>query len=260
MPAERPSFQQTQKTMTAWLREPGRMPAPDAELRRLDIYRELIFNNILDFVETAYPVLKSLLPEAEWEALFQRFFVEHRCQSPYFREISLEFRQWVEATQTEWLACWPWARELLHFEWVELAADCADVPADTGACQPDGDLLTGIPCLKEAVWPLVYHWPVHTFSAENPPGAEAPAQLSCLLVYRDDDENLDMLEVNPLSARLVELMQAGERRSGRELLLLLAAEAGYAEEARDGFVAAGAGLLHELRDRGLVRGTRLAPV
>jgi hypothetical protein len=258
MPAEQPSFRQVQQAMTAWLREPERMPPPDVEMRRLTIYRELIVGNILDFVETAYPVLKSLLPAEEWSALFNRFFIEHRCQTPYFREISLEFRQWVEATQTGWLATRPWAQELLHFEWVGLAADCADVPPDTTACQPDGDLLAGIPCIKEAVWPLVYRWPVHTLSEDNPPDDTPPAELTCLLVYRDDDEELETLEVNPLSARLVELIQAGEARSGRDLLLQLAAETGYTEAtAQDVFVEAGTALLQQLHERGVIRGTRL---
>lgn len=256
MPAD---FQSTQKEMTHWLREPGVVPAPAVEMRRLEIYRELIHNNIRDFVETAYPALKSLLPATEWDYLLARFVAEHRAQSPYFRDISLEFRQWMEASRPAWLAAHPWAQELMHFEWVELAADCMEVPADTAAVSPEGDLLAGIPCLREALWPLVYRWPVHELGPDNPPSAEAPSQPSCLLVFRDDDEAVDMLVVHPLSARLVELLQAGEARSGRELLLQLSVEAAVADEARESFVQSGAGLLADLRQRGVIRGTRLLP-
>lgn len=261
MPVEHtlPRFQQLQREMTDWVRAPDRHPAPALEMRRLDIYRELIFNNLRDFVETAYPVLQSLLPPEEWNALLQDFVAEHRCQSPYFRDISLEFRQWMETARAQWLSARPWAQELLHYEWVELAADCAETAADTQALQPDGDLLAGIPALRSAVWPLVYRWPVHELGPDNPPSAEPPAQPTCLLVFRDDDDALDMLVVHPLSARLVELMQAGAVYSGRELLLQLAGEAGVADDeaAREKFVQSGAALLEELRQRSLIRGTRL---
>ncbi|MDF2445439.1 MAG: hypothetical protein K0S46_675 [Moraxellaceae bacterium] len=259
MPAEPLSFQREQKRMTDWLREPTQAPAPDVEQRRLDIYRELFFNNVREFVETAYPVLKQLLPAAEWDALVAGFFAGHRAQSPYFRDISLEFRHWMEATQHEWMTARPWVVELLHYEWVELAADCAETLADS-PCSPEGDLLAGIPCLREAVWPLAYRWPVHTFSVHNPPATLPPAELTCLLVYRDAHDTVRQLEINPMTARLVELLQGRSRESGRELLRRLAAEAGYATpEQQESFIVAGAGLLQTLRDSGVVLGTRLEP-
>lgn len=264
MPAESRSFQELQQEMTAWLREPELQAAPALEPRRLAIYRELVFNNISDFVETAYPVLKSLLPPQEWAHLLRRFVAEHHSQSPYFRDISLAFREWMEAERSQWLAQRPWAQELMHFEWVELAADCAETAPDTTACQPDGDLLAGIPCLRSALWPLVYRWPVNTLSADNPPTPEPPAQPTCLLGWRDDEDALHFVEVNPLSAHLVELIQnraSQEALSGRVILQQLAAEAGCAGEAAvAAFVAAGAGLLEELRALGIVRGVRLDAV
>jgi hypothetical protein len=256
MPVDLPGFQAVQKQMTDWLREPDGKPAPDVELRRLDIYRELFFNNVSDFVETAYPVLKSLLQVSEWQGLLQDFFAGHRAQSPYFRDISLEFRNWMETARAEWLAARPWAAELIHYEWVGLAADCAETPPDA-PCQPEGDLLAGIPCLRQAVWPLVYRWPVHRLGPDSPPADVPPVELTCLLVFRNDFDHVDLLEINPLSARLVELMQQPSLQSGRELLNTLAAEAGYGEAAPAGFLAAGADLLRQLRDRGVIRGTRL---
>ncbi len=170
MPVESlPRFQQLQREMTDWLREPAHKPAPDVEPRRLAIYRELFFNNVRDFVENAYPTLKSLLPEAQWSALVADFFAEHRCQSPYFRDISLEFRQWMELARADLLDEHPWMQELLHYEWVELAAECAEVDEDVAAVDRDGDLLDGMPVVVAAAWPLVYRWPVHTFAPGEPP-------------------------------------------------------------------------------------------
>lgn len=253
MPADR-DFQCLQYAFTAWLREPETRPAPAVGARRLRVYRELFFNNVSDFVESAYPVLRSLLPGSEWQALLQRFFAEHRAQSPYFRDISLEFRRWLEAARPALLEARPWVAELLHYEWAELAADCAETAADA-ACDPKGDLLDGVPLLRAAVWPLAYRWPVHRLGPDNPPSAEPPAELSCLLLFRDDADRVEQLEVSPLTARLVELLQANEGRSGRELLRRLADEAAAARPEE--FVQQGAGLLERLREQGIVLGVRL---
>lgn len=260
MPSESPGFREIQIRMTAWLRNPDGCVPPDVELRRLDVYRDLLFNNVRDFVETAYPVLKSLLPEHRWQELVSRFFAQHHARSPYFRDISLEFREWVQASQADWLAEQPWVQELMHFEWMELAADCAEVEV-APACHPSGDLLAGVPCARPALWPLVYRWPVHRLSPANPPASELPAQATCLLAYRDDDDRLHFMEVSPVSARLVEMIQAGEPRSGRALLLSLAMEAGLvADDEQQAFLANGRQQLEALRQHGILLGTCLVPV
>ncbi|MDP2227839.1 MAG: putative DNA-binding domain-containing protein [Moraxellaceae bacterium] len=281
MPAESCDFRAEQKRMTDWLRAPEREQAPDVELRRLAIYRELFFNNVRDFVESAFPVLKSLLPADEWDALVRCFFAEHRCQSPYFRDISLEFRTWMDAANGEMFIARPWIQELLHYEWVELAAECAAPEPEAAAVQPAGDLLAGVPALSPFVWPLVYRWPVHELSATNPPALVAPLVPTCLLVFRDAGDEVHVLPVNPLTARLVEMLQQHAPRSGRDLLLALAVEAGYANAVTEAssdavagavsdgdggagrartesFVAAGAALLEDLRAQGIVLGARLA--
>jgi len=249
------AFQQMQKQMTDWLREPDRQPAPAVEQRRLDIYRELFFNNVRGFVENAYPVLKSLLPEAEWDELVRDFFAEHRCQSPYFRDISLEFRTWMEAARADFLAAKPWAQELLHYEWVELAAECAANDDEQVIINHDGDMLAELPMVGACVWPLVYRWPVHALNPDNLPATHPPELPTCLIVYRDDEDTVRFLEVNALTARLVELLQQDGNRSGREVLEQLASEAGYADAGA--FVTAGASLLADLRAQGIVRGTRV---
>lgn len=256
MPVDARPFQQVQRQMTDWLRDPAGATPPAVEARRLAIYRELFFNNVRGFVEGAYPVLRSLLPEAEWEALVADFFAGHRAQSPYFRDISLEFRTWMEVARADWLAARPWALELLHYEWVELAADCAETPADPPV-RPEGDLLEGAPCARQALWVLAYRWPVHTLSPASPPAAAPPAAMTCLLVYRDSEDRVRVQEVSPLAARLVEHLQAQPGARGREVLRSLAAEAGQGGEGESAFLAAGAGLLASLRAADVILGVHV---
>lgn len=252
MPAE-PGFAALQAELAGWVRDPSRPAPAGLEPRRLAIYRELFFNNVRDFVETAFPVLKSLLPAAEWSGLLQDFFAGHRAQSPYFRDISLEFRQWLEGARADWLAARPWVAELLHYEWAELVADCAELPPEPA--WEGGDLLAGVPVLRSASWVLAYRWPVHRLGPAAPPAAEPPLTPTCLLLWRDDDEGVRQMEASPLAARLVELLQTAPA-PGQALLATLAAEAGLEGAAVLPFVRAGAAVLEELQGRGLIRGIR----
>lgn len=255
MPAE-PRFAQLQAELAAWVRDPSRPAPAGLEPRRLAIYRELFFNNVRDFVETAFPVAKSLLPVPEWEALVSDFFALHRPGSPYFRDISLEFRRWLETARGDWLATRPWLAELLHYEWAELAADCAEAAA-TPAHAP-GDLLAGVPVLRGATWALAYRWPVHRLGPDALPAAEPPPLPTCLLLWRDDEGRVRQAEASPLAARLVErLLEAPA--TGRSLLEALAAEAGLADEALAPFVSAGAKVLQELQEQGLIAGIHCPP-
>lgn len=252
MPAE-PRFARLQAELAAWVRDPSRPAPAGLEPRRLAIYRELFLNNVRDFVETAFPVARSLLPAPEWEALVTDFFALHRPASPYFRDISLAFRDWLAEARGDWLAARPWLAELLHYEWAELAADCAEAGATEA--HEDGDLLAGVPVLRAATWALAYRWPVHRLGPAAPPAPEPPAQPTCLLLWRDDDGAVRQMEASPLAARLVELRQAAPA-TGRALLEALAAEAGIAGEQLPPFVSAGAAVLQELREQGLIAGIR----
>lgn len=247
-------FAGRQAALTAWLRDPSRPAPAGMEPRRLALYRELFFNNVRDFVETAYPVLKSLLPAREWDTLLLGFFAEHRAQSPYFRDISLEFRHWLESARGDWLASRPWVVELVHYEWAELAADCAELPSEPECTA--GDLLAGRPVLRGALWPLAYRWPVHALGAGALPAATPPVAPTFLLLWRDGEGAVRRREVTALAARLVELLQQDDGRSGQALLAVLAEEAGLDGAAADALATAGAALLEELREEGLILGIR----
>lgn len=252
MPAE-PGFSALQDELAGWVRDPSRPVPAGLEPRRLAIYRELFFNNVREFIDAAFPVLKSLLPAPEWADLLQHFLAGHRAQSPYFRDISLEFRQWLERERTSWLAARPWAAELLHFEWAELAADCAALPPEPPWTK--GDLMAGVPVLRNACWALAYRWPVHVLGPASPPAAEPSATPTFLLLWRDEADAVRQMEVSPLAARLVELLQV-EPGPGESLLAVLAAQSGLEGAAVAPFVRAGAAVLEEFQERGLILGIR----
>ena len=208
-------FAALQQQWTNWLRHPQTSPQPQIEQRRLTIYRELFFNNVSSFVNSAFPLLQQQLSTEVWQQLLDDFFANHHCQSPYFYDISSEFYQYL-TTQTHLLADYPWLLELAHFEWAEIAADIAEGE------WPDyqqGDLLTNIPVLNPFVWPLVYQWPVHKMNNKDKNNLSS---LTYILMYRNLENDVQMMELNPLSLQVVQLLQENQTMTGEHLLDKLA--------------------------------------
>jgi hypothetical protein len=252
--AERPGFQRTQYAFTAHIRDPQHVPLPEGvEDRRMAIYRELLHNNLTGFVANAFPVLHQLYDETAWAGLMRDFFARHQCRSPYFREIPEEFLRYLSEEHEPDPADPPYLQELAHYEWIEMAAAVEDTRPDLEAVERDGDLLEGVPVRTPLSWLLTYAWPVHRISPEYRP-EEPGEQPTFLLVYRDLADRVGFMELNPVTARLLQLLEADTASSGRALLERIALELGYTDLAP--VLAGGAQALGELRDADIVLGTR----
>lgn len=246
-----------QLAFAAHLRDPAGTPAPEGiEDRRLAIYRDLFYRNIESLLAGNFPVLRRLLVDADWHRLVRAFYREHRATTPLFPEIGREFMRYVEARQQRGDADpaidLPFLLELVHYEWVELALSLDE--SDPGAIAHDrgGDLLEGVPVPSPLAWPLAYRWPVHRLSPQFQP-LEPPPAPTFLLVVRDRSETVRFKEIGAAAFQLMQRLHANDGRSGRGVLEAMASEAGQ-DPAR--FVAEGAGLLQQLRDRDAILGTR----
>ena len=228
------------------LRDPQQHAAPEGiDPRRLAVYRELFANNIHSLLSSNFPVIRQTLGDADWLQLTQRFYAEHRCETPLFTQIGGEFIAWLEAHLP---SRWPWLAELAHYEWLELALliDATPLPAH----EVHGDLLAGVPLLSPHIAYAAYTWPVHRIGPQFTP-VQPPAAPSLLLVRLDADYEVRFSELSPLAYRLLELLQPAEH-SGRQVLRTLAQEAG-AGDAQD-FAAAAEPMLERLRREGTVLG------
>ncbi len=255
--AEAPDRLRAQQfALTRHLRDPQASPAPEGfEDRRLQIYRELLFNNIEGLLSGNFPVIGKLLGQDAWKALVRDFYRDHRCHTPLFPEIAREFLRYLEVRgEVERPDDPPFLQELAHYEWVELALQIAEVDGDIGV-DSDGDLLDGAPALSPLVWPLAYAWPVHRIGPDFRPD-QPPAAPTLLLLRRDDDGTVRFSELSPLAFRLVQRLGESPQLSGREQLQALAVEAGSSEVAA--FVEQGAALLEQMRGSGVVLGMRRA--
>lgn len=248
-------FRAVQYAFAAHLRDPAANPPPAGiEERRLAIYRDLFFNNIEGFASGFFPVLRAHYADDDWRALVRDFFSRHRSHSPYFLEIAEEFLRYLDAEREPQPCDPPYARELAHYEWLELVVDVAEEEIPQKGYHAGGDLLAGAPLLTPVLAVGAYHWPVHRIDGDHRPEAPLAAPVF-LAVYRDRTDAVRFLEINAATARLIDLMRAEPLLSGRELALRIATEMQHPDPAA---VLAGArDMLTLLRERDIVLGTRL---
>ncbi len=237
----------------AHLRDPAAHPAPAGiEERRLQVYRELFFNSLEGLLAGTFPVLRSLRGDAVWRALVRDFYREHASHTPLFPEIGREFVRYLEARAEQDRGDPPFLVELAHYEWIELALANDETDLAAIDCIADGDLLDGVPLVSPLAWPLAYRYPVHRIRADHQP-VDPPAQPSFLLIVRGRDDSITFKSIDLLGFRLLQALANNPgRASGRAVLSALASEAGAAADA---FIAGGAHLLAQLRERQAILGT-----
>lgn len=247
-------FHERQRAFAAHLRDPDKNPAPPAiEDRRLAVYRDLFFNNVLGFMRSAFPVIRKTLGDDALTRLVRAWFAEHRARTPLFPRMPGEFVEWL-ATGPAAIAGQPaWLTELAHYEWVELALELDESEVDSPGADPEGDLVEGIPVLSPLAWPLAYAWPVHRIGPGFTPDT-APEQATTLVVYRDRDDEIGFMETNPVTHRLLQLLAEDSGRVGRELIRSIAEELGLAVSGA--LLAPGRDILERLRERGVITGAK----
>jgi hypothetical protein len=251
---EKADFRQAQYRFTAHIRDPQKHPMPEGiEDRRMAIYRDLLFNNVNSFLENSFPVLRSLYRDEAWLILARKFFAQHQNRTPYFLEIPQEFLDFLQNNYQPTPEDPPYLQELAHYEWVEVALLVAEDSANNADVDPHGDLLAEAPVLSPMAWSLVYQWPVHRISTDFRP-AEAPAQPTFLIVYRNSEDEVKFIEANPVTARLMQLLQEYPQHKGLELLKIIAAELNHPD--RDMVMQGGHQTLLRLHKSGIVLGTR----
>lgn len=247
-------FQTLQRQFAGHLRNPETRPAPDGiEERRLDIYRQLFFNNVNGFIQQGFPVLRSILTEDRWLRLVRAFYEQHACQTPYFLEIPQEFVSFLASGQGGEPGDPPFMLELAHYEWMELVLDASTETIPDSGFHPDGDLLRAIPHLSPLHAVLSYHYPVHEICAEFQPDSPLP-QPVWLLVYRDREDLVRFMEINAPTARLLQLIDENPSRTGSDVVALLAGEMQFDEQKLAAFSR---DILQQLRDRDILVGTAL---
>ena len=194
-------FQQLQFAFAKAIRNPLNAVPAGVETSRMAVYQELFFNNVQNFVSSAFPVLRSLYTDALWQQKLRLFFGSAKLESPYFLDISACFFQWFSA---QGLAPSDpvFALELAHYEWLELYL----ATSSTEDASPPVDNITEQLQLQlsELALVLCYQYPVMQISRDFQPAAiEAPCYL---LLYRDAADEVKFVSLNQLSASALQIL------------------------------------------------------
>ncbi len=249
-----PDFKKHQYEFTAHIRDPQKNARPDGiEDRRMSIYRELFYNNIEGFISSGFPVMRKIYSHDNWHKMVRDFFANHESHTPYFLEIAQEFIDYLQNERQPQEEDPAGLIELAHYEWVEMALHVSDETIDMNAINANGDLLTQHPVFSPLAWPLVYQFPVHTMGPDNLPD-KAPEQASYLVVYRNRQDEVRFLEINPVTARLIGLLQENTAFTGLDAIESITKEMNHPNP--DVVKQGGQAALEELQQHGIILGTQ----
>ena len=210
-----PEFQRYQLAFTAHIRNPKANKKPaKVDDARMAVYREIVFNNILNSVTTCFPVCVQVLGERDWEKLVRQFFAKYQATTPIFREIPQQFLQFLNTAKDLPI----YFEQLAHYEWVELAVNSQQTAPLKLSKTPD--FLNEKPVLAPANKLLEYDYAVHKISARHKPKTSAKTYL---LVFRNLENKVKFIELNSVTFQLLALIDENNM-TGKQALIRLAEE------------------------------------
>jgi hypothetical protein len=245
-------FQLVQQQFAAAIRDPAQALPAGVTQERMAVYQELFFNNVLNFVNSAFPVLTTLYLPSLWLAKVRLFFQTSKLPSPYFLDIAESFLDWLQQQPLD-AADPPFLLELAHYEWIELYLA-------TAHRQNDGPWLQQIEnnqplAVDELALLLSYQFPVSQISADFQP-TQPTNEPSLLLVYRDPAQDIKFVALTQLSATVLQLLINAPGQSLVELTTTLQT---LAPQLTNAALSAGAAqLLDELAKKGVIRAFQAA--
>lgn len=241
-------LKELQRGFTEHLRNPDEFPVPEGlDARRMGIYSDLIFNNLSALLRDFFPVINSILSQAQWARMVRSFFIAHQSSTPYFPEIAGEFVDYLANAQLS--ADYPdFLVELAHYEWVELAVFMMEeeLPATAIPSIQLRDTPLGLSALAQ---PLAYNYPVHQIRPDYQPGVEEKSAVF-LLVSRDLQDSVHFFELQPLAYQLLSDIQQQPGLIADQWFADQASRLGVTDEAR--FLEQGLAMLEQFNQQHLL--------
>ena len=248
-------FVRLQRVFAAYLRDPERAAPPGAhEPRRLGVYRDAVYANIEGFMRDNYPRVRAVMDDRQWHAMVRDYLLRHRARASAFVDLPREFLVYVEQGNVS-QASLPFLWELAHFDWLETLVGADPRRLSRAGVDRDGDLLEGVPIANPIMAMHRYRFPVHAIGPDYLP-LQAPPQATCIAAFRDGRNEYGFLDLNPATARLLELIVQGEGLTGREIFARIALELDQTNIA--GLIEAGATILARMLARDVILGTASA--
>ena len=246
-------FQQVQTTFTQHMRDPVNNPAPDdVEDRRMAIYRRLLFGNVSGFMEKSFPVTRSVLDNDTWNHLIRDYFSQHQAHTPLFPKMPQEFVKYLQQERDN-PNDYPFLSELAHYEWTGMSIKFDGREIDFANINREGDYTKAIPAMNPLITLMSYQFPVQNIDPDHIPET-IPEQPTFVAVYRNEHDEVGYIELNPVSARLLDLAMHNQQKTGLELIQQIVDELQHPNP--DVVIQGGLQILNELYDKGIILGTQ----
>jgi hypothetical protein len=246
------AFQALQRQFLAHLRDPGQHPLPTgfAE-QRVGVYTDLLYNKFNESLELCFPVICALMGEMAWQHKLKAFIAQHRCLSPYYRQIPDEFMAYLQ-TGAGNEPDFPFLLELAHFEWIEMVLAITEAEPLATFNTDINNWLDAYPVFVPVLHLLHYAYPVQRINLDYQP-SEPPEQATHILGFRNQQNVVQFMALNPATARLIDILHS----SGctvRDAMQQIATELQHPEPSA--LYAFGIEVLAELMQQGVILGAR----
>ncbi len=210
-----------QQQLADAVRKRHTQPVEGMPAERVAVYQDLVFNNVRGFIRSAFPVLRSIVGDTQWDHCIAAFFAHSQLDSPYFIDIPRAFYDYlahhiaghvtrhVTNQITNDASQWPdFALELAYYEWLEL-----DLYRRAGGLPPEPTPPQALSDHPDALWQLgqsvelvACRYPVHQLSPEYQP-LTAPVEPTFLALYRTSQGKVQFMQLTAVSMAVLQLLQ-----------------------------------------------------
>jgi hypothetical protein len=218
-----PSLHKLQTEFAGWMLGQHDSGLPDAVAgnglapeARLQIYRNVIFNNLTAALRTAYPSVLKLVGEAFFEGAAARYICDCSFTSGNLQDFGAQFADCLASLPEG--AHLPYLADVARLEW---ARQLAYLAADTEALKPAA--LTGVPENAQFGLRLGLHSSVHMLESDYPlleiwefcqreqtEHLRLRDQGQRILIWRTHDGQIAMQPLLPAQFAFLQALQAGE--------------------------------------------------
>jgi uncharacterized protein len=196
-----------QSKMALFCRTSETIDLPGLTPNRLHHYRRLVYNIILDNLESSFPIAFEYIDKEKWEAMVFDFFSHHNCQSYQVWQIPGEFYEYANRQDFASKHQLDYINDLLKFEWEEmLVYNMEDITPENYS--DDGDPLKDIMVLNPEHKLLQFQYPVHL---HKPVIAGKKKGNYYVLLYREQlTGKVQFIDLSPWYALVIEQLGSQE--------------------------------------------------
>ncbi len=222
----------TQLKFCHYIRSPLAQNKP-AELntRRLNVYRDLVFNNIESLLAGTLPVTKSILSKADpdrdanpWTELVRDFISSGHSKTPLFTQLARAFLNFTQGHR--FVENVPFLPELVEYELLEpelLYTDSATHADSSIAFEQARLAISPTACLRQ------YRFPVHQLSPSFLL-LEPPENSTHLLLSRNASFAIQFHILAPVAFQLLKLISENPGYGVQEWLKIFSESGGLTEQ------------------------------